>query len=94
MIYNFELTSHNKAVLKLIRRAKLGFKRIMIVVHHSYNKCTTPLHIGWALYTVGPTPCLHIGWAPHTVGPTPCEGVLYICCTLSVQESLPLSKII
>jgi hypothetical protein len=46
----------------------------MIVVHHSYNKCTTPLHMGWA---------------PHTVEPTPCEGVLYICCTLGVQESLP-----
>jgi hypothetical protein len=49
--------------------------RIMIVVHHPYNKCTTPLHMGWA---------------PHTVGSTPCEGVLYICCTLGVHESLPI----
>jgi hypothetical protein len=27
----------------------------MIVVHHPYNKCTTPLHMGWAPHTVGPT---------------------------------------
>jgi hypothetical protein len=50
----------------------------MIVVHHSYNKCTT---------------LLHMGWAPHTVEPTPCEGVLYICCTLGVHESLPFKNL-
>jgi hypothetical protein len=49
--------------------------RIMIVVHHPYNKFTTPLHMGWA---------------PYTVGPTPCEGVLYIYCILGVHESLPI----
>jgi hypothetical protein len=38
-----------------------------------YNNHTTPLHKGWA---------------PYTVGPTPCEGVLYDCCTLGVQLSL------
>jgi hypothetical protein len=27
----------------------------MIVVHHPYNKCTTPLHIGWTPHIVGPT---------------------------------------
>jgi hypothetical protein len=46
----------------------------MIVVHQVYNKCTPPLHMGWA---------------PHTVEPTPCEGVVYTCCTFGVQESLP-----
>jgi hypothetical protein len=45
----------------------------VIVVHQVYNKCTPPLHMGWA---------------PHTVGLTPCEGVVYICCTLGVQLSL------
>jgi hypothetical protein len=45
----------------------------VIPVHQVYNKCISPLHIGWA---------------PHTVGPTPCEGVVYICCTLGVQLSL------
>jgi hypothetical protein len=45
----------------------------VIVVHQVYNNHTTPLHKGWA---------------PYTVGPTPCKGVLYDCCTLSVQLSL------
>jgi len=45
----------------------------VIPVHQVYNKCTPPLHMGWA---------------PHTVGPTPGEGVVYICCTLGVQLSL------
>jgi len=59
-------------------RVFLLFKKgIMIVVHQVYNKCTPPLHMGWA---------------PHTVGPTPCERVVYTCCTLGVQESLPLRK--
>jgi len=26
------------------------------------------------------------------MGPTPCEGVLYDCCTLGVQQSLPKTK--
>jgi hypothetical protein len=46
----------------------------MIVVHQVYNNHTTPLHKGWV---------------PQCMEPTPCEGVLYDCCTLGVQQSLP-----
>jgi hypothetical protein len=45
----------------------------VIPVHQVYNMCTPPLHMGWI---------------PQCVGPTSCEGVVYICCTLSVQLSL------
>jgi len=38
------------------------------------------------------TPPLYMGWALQCVGPTPCEGMMYICCTLGVQESLPIRK--
>jgi hypothetical protein len=47
--------------------------RGVIVVHQVYNNHTTPLHKGWA---------------PYTVGPTPCEWMLYDSCTLGVQLSL------
>jgi hypothetical protein len=49
--------------------------RIMIVVHQVYNNHTTPIHKGWV---------------PQCMGPTPYEGVLYDCCTLGVQLSLPV----